>query len=105
MRGAGKAGPRRLAGSREGSHYFGMKRILLATLLAMAILPAYAEQGPTETQQRLACMGDAFRLCPRSIPNRERIISCLASQRSALSASCGPVFDASLKAMNALRHH
>lgn len=81
-----------------------MKRILLAPLFAIAMFPAYA-QGPTETQQRLACMGDAFRLCPRAIPNREQIINCLAMQRGALSEGCRPVFDASFKAMNALRHH
>ncbi len=50
-------------------------------------------------QQRFACMGDAMRLCPQHIPNREAIRNCMAAQHEKLSEGCRPVFDASMKAL------
>lgn len=56
---------------------------------------------PSEMQQRMACMGDALRLCPQYIPNKDQIRRCLLAQRTSLSAGCRPVFDASEKAFEA----
>lgn len=76
----------------------------LAFLVCLLAVPSAARAEPSEFQQRFACMGDAMRLCPRAIPNREQIIRCMATQRGALSAGCRPVFDASYKALFAKPH-
>lgn len=62
---------------------------------------SFAQAQPTEFEQRMACMGDALRLCSQFVPDREQIRRCLATQRGALSAGCRPAFDASMKALNA----
>jgi hypothetical protein len=59
-----------------------------------------AQVGPSEAEQRAACMGDAIRLCAFEIPDRSRIQACLARHHGELSQRCLPVFDASAAAGN-----
>ena len=54
--------------------------------------------GPTEVEQRAACLGDALRLCAFYIPDRARIRACLGAQHASLSDACRIVYDASVKA-------
>lgn len=51
-----------------------------------------SDQGTAE--QRAACMPDAYRLCSSAIPDRDRIIACMATKRSQLSPACQVMFDA-----------
>jgi hypothetical protein len=45
-------------------------------------------------EQRAACTPDVFRLCSAEIPNIDRIVACLKSKKSSLSAGCQAVFNA-----------
>jgi hypothetical protein len=67
-------------------------------LLSAAISPAFAQSGPSEAEQRQACMGDAMRLCSAYIPDRARIRDCMAGQRDQLSPQCRAIFEASAQA-------
>lgn len=42
--------------------------------------------------QRMACMGDAFRVCGSDIPNVERITACMKKNISQLSPDCRAQF-------------
>ena len=75
-----------------------MKMKLALVLLAAIATPAFAQSGPSESQQRQACMGDAMRLCAAYVPDRGKIKDCLASQHDQLSPQCRVVFDASVEA-------
>jgi hypothetical protein len=44
-------------------------------------------------EQRMACMGDAFRLCSSEIPNVDRIVSCMKREKRQLSVQCREVFE------------
>ena len=68
--------------------------VIAATVAGLigSVSSAYAEYQPTAAQ-RSACMGDTLRLCSSEIPNTGRIISCLARQKSKVSAGCRVFFD------------
>lgn len=53
------------------------------------ITPA-PDQGTAE--QRAACMPDAYRLCSSAIPDRDKIIACMAANKSQLSPTCRAMF-------------
>lgn len=74
-------------------------------LLSATITPALAQAGPSESEQREACMGDAMRLCSAYVPDRARIRDCMATQRDRLSPQCRAVFDASAQAQRSSRSH
>lgn len=74
-------------------------------LLSATITPALAQAGPSESEQREACMGDAMRLCSAYVPDRARIGDCMAAQRDRLSPQCRAVFDASAQAQRSPRSH
>ncbi len=68
-------------------------------ILLVAVTPsACAAAPPSEWQQRLACTGDAFRLCAADIPDRAKIRACMAREHDRLSDGCRRVFDASVAA-------
>lgn len=77
-----------------------MKKLLaLALLLSVPVFAqTLAQTAPSESQQRLACLGDAFRLCAGSIPDRAKIRACLGQRHDQLSDGCRVVYDASIKA-------
>lgn len=77
-------------------------RLVLA-LLSATMSPALAQTGPSEADQRQACMGDALRLCAAYVPDRAQIRNCMAAQRDQLSPQCRVVFDASSQALNSQR--
>jgi hypothetical protein len=62
--------------------------LMLATALAVLVLPTAAEAYTPEGQQ--ACTGDAFRLCSSEIPNIDRVrASCTGTRRSLVLAAEG----------------
>jgi hypothetical protein len=52
-----------------------------------------AEYRGTQDQQQ-ACTPDVMRLCSDSVPDVNRIVTCLRRNRSNLSPACGSVFGA-----------
>jgi DNA-binding GntR family transcriptional regulator len=59
--------------------------------LAMAFLSSSAIAETTEERQ--ACIGDAFRVCWSAIPNRDQVFHCLLDNRSRLNPACRVVMD------------
>jgi hypothetical protein len=52
----------------------------------LAFAPIVAAAGAPENQQ--SCMYDAMTVCAQFIPNRDRVASCLISNRSRISEAC-----------------
>ncbi|MGB6862715.1 MAG: hypothetical protein WBE32_17450 [Pseudolabrys sp.] len=59
--------------------------------LAMAFLSSSAIAETTEERQ--ACIGDAFRVCWSAIPNRDQVFHCLLDNRNRLNPACRVVMD------------
>lgn len=65
--------------------------ILVAVL---GTLPTSGFAYTPTAEQKSACMSDTFRLCSSEIPNADRIITCLARQKSQISSPrCKAYFD------------
>jgi hypothetical protein len=78
-----------------------LRRALGLTALSAGLLLAVvatsgvaAAQGHTRADEE-ACTPDVYRLCNDYVPNRARIVSCLKSKRSQLSAKCRAVMSRS----------
>ncbi len=68
---------------------------LIAVLVSIAgALPAISAEYRGTQEQQQACTPDVMRLCADSVPDVNRIVSCLRRNRSSLSAPCGAVFGA-----------
>ena len=64
--------------------------VLLATALAVSIVPAVGQTYTPEQEQ--ACTGDAFRLCSAEIPDVGRVTACMVAKKSQLSPPCRAQF-------------
>ena len=49
--------------------------------------------------QRLACTGDALRLCRDFVPNHKLVAQCMEVKHDQLSRRCMVVFDAGMRAV------
>ncbi len=67
-------------------------------LFGLALSPAAARADAQ--QDRQACMNDAMTVCSQFIPDRERVATCLISNRSRISVACR----AALTHFNPRRH-
>ena len=66
-----------------------IRTALAGTALVAALLASSApgfSQGTSE--QRSACMGDAFKYCSSQIPNVSAVTTCMKANYSKLSAAC-----------------
>jgi hypothetical protein len=61
---------------------------LLAPVLFSVALAPIASKADDEQAGRKACMMDALTVCAKFIPDRERIASCLMTNRDRISESC-----------------
>ncbi|MGD0025424.1 MAG: hypothetical protein ABSC37_12505 [Xanthobacteraceae bacterium] len=62
-------------------------RIALAlAMFALALAPVAVSADAQQNQQ--ACMNDALTVCGQFIPDRERVATCLISNRSRISEAC-----------------
>jgi len=61
---------------------------LLASALFVVALAPIASKADDEQAGRKACMMDALTVCAKFIPDRERIASCLMTNRDRISESC-----------------
>ena len=70
--------------------FFSLSR---ATLVAVALAASTVTCFAAGTEaQRQACTPDVFRLCSSDIPNVDKIVACLKTNRSKLSPACSAVF-------------
>ncbi|HEY1978648.1 MAG TPA: hypothetical protein VGH13_01065 [Xanthobacteraceae bacterium] len=60
----------------------------LPTTLAIAIFATALSSSAVLADDQGACMQDAFSICGQFIPNRERVATCLISNRSRVSPVC-----------------
>jgi hypothetical protein len=66
-----------------------MKAVTAALISAFLCSAAVAET----SEERSACIGDAFRVCWSAIPNRHDVFVCLMENRSRLNPACRVVMD------------
>jgi hypothetical protein len=66
--------------------------LVLATALAVCVLPSVA--GAYTPEQQQACSGDAFRLCGPEIPDVDRVTVCMIRNKAQLSPGCRVFFRA-----------
>ena len=59
---------------------------LALALFCLAFAPIVATAGAQENRQ--SCMYDAMTVCSQFIPDRDRVASCLISNRSRISEAC-----------------
>jgi hypothetical protein len=59
---------------------------LAFSLCCLAFAPIVVTASAQESQQ--SCMYDAMTVCSQFIPDRERVASCLISNRSRISEAC-----------------
>jgi hypothetical protein len=64
------------------------KQIALATILALGAGTVALAATADEEQ---ACTNDAFQFCQNFIPDRNRVFTCLVSNKDQLSAACHTV--------------
>ena len=62
-----------------------LRSIALGTALVLACTGLAAAQS---NDDQALCQDDAFRVCPHTIPDRERTFQCMIANREALSAGC-----------------
>jgi hypothetical protein len=81
-----------MVATRSGDLQLGL---ILATALAVLMLPTAAEACTPEGQQ--ACTGDAFRLCSAEIPNVDRVRACLHRNKAQLNFATTPLASGSVQ--------
>ncbi len=60
--------------------------VLALALFCVALAPITSKADGQRDQQ--ACMADAMTVCGQFIPDRERVATCLISNRSLISVTC-----------------
>lgn len=58
----------------------------------VAVVSAKAGDVEYTSQQKMACMPDAFRLCSDAIPNASAVRTCMIANKSKLSSGCRAMF-------------
>jgi hypothetical protein len=67
-------------------------RAVLALALLLCIGATQSRADPSGEEQN-ACFMDAQRICPETIPDRDRVYHCLVSNRTHLSKLCRVAID------------
>ena len=57
-----------------------------------AMVGAKADEIEYTSQQKMACMPDAFRLCSDAIPDASAVRTCMIANKSKLSSGCQAMF-------------
>ncbi|MFZ0422212.1 MAG: hypothetical protein WAL80_04980 [Xanthobacteraceae bacterium] len=81
-------------GSLEGCRHYLLFAVVVVGALGAAPHPAQAQ-----------CEGDALRLCTASIPDRDRVKSCLLQNLNSLSPDCRSQFREGQGTVRRRRHH
>jgi hypothetical protein len=64
--------------------------LAIALLLCLGSTPSHAEASQEEQN---ACFNDAQRICPETIPDRDRVFHCLVGNKARLSKVCRGAID------------
>ncbi len=75
--------------------------ILSSVIAISASTPAL----PQIFMQRLACTGDAMRLCRAYVPNHQLVANCMELKHDQLSPRCMNVFDAGMRSIRSQGQH
>ncbi len=70
-------------------------------VIGLTVVVALLSPGIASAQtfmQRLACTGDAMRLCREYVPNHKLVANCMEVKHDQLSPRCMMVFDAGMRA-------
>jgi hypothetical protein len=62
---------------------------LVPIVLTLGLLSSAAVAETSDERQ--ACMNDAFRVCANFIPDRDRVTACMVQNKSRLGATCRAV--------------
>jgi hypothetical protein len=62
--------------------------VLLTAILATLVASPSVSLAQGTSEQRSACMGDAFKFCSAEIPNVPKITACMKANYSKLSPAC-----------------
>jgi hypothetical protein len=65
--------------------------VLCTAIVATLVASSSAALAQGTSEQRSACMGDAFRYCSAEIPNISRITACMKTNFSKLTPACKAV--------------
>ena len=66
-----------------------MRSMTMLALLCVALAPTAAQSADQRAPgDQQACMNDAMTICSQFIPDRERVASCLISNRRRVSIGC-----------------
>lgn len=66
----------------------------LASITIAIVTALFCSSAIAETsEERSACIGDAFSVCWSAIPNRDDVFHCLLDNRNRLSVACRTVMD------------
>jgi hypothetical protein len=76
----------------DGTQLNSIKTLAPITVALMGIFFC-APAGAETTEERQACIGDAFRVCWAAIPDRNQVFHCLLNNRSRLNPACRVVMD------------
>jgi hypothetical protein len=66
-------------------------KVLVHIVVALGVLTRFAAAETPE--ERNACIGDAFRVCGASIPDRDRVTACLITNVNQLGTACRSVIE------------
>jgi len=62
--------------------------------MAALVMALFSSTAIAETSdERQACIGDAFRVCWAAIPDRNQVFHCLLDNRNRLNPACRVVMD------------
>lgn len=67
----------------------------LATITVVILTSAFfcSTAVAERSEERNACIGDAFRVCWKAIPNRNEVFVCLLENRSQLNPACRAIMN------------
>lgn len=77
----------------DGSWTMWVRAMRMVGLTFALVGLSSAGMAQSEADQKQACMGDAFRFCATSIPDRQAVGQCLATNREQLTPACRSMID------------
>jgi hypothetical protein len=72
---------------------FTVMKALAPPMAALAMVFLSSNAIAETTEERQACIGDAFRVCWAAIPNRDQVFHCHLDNRNRLNPACRVVMD------------
>lgn len=74
-------------------------RLIIGSSIVGSLFWSSAVFAQGTSEQRSACMGDAFRFCGADIPNVSKIEACLSQNRAGITPACAAEFQPAQKTL------